>query len=139
MKRIILVFGLLLAFSAIGFAQIAVIANPSVEEYTIDRSLFVKIYTLNSTKWSNESSIVAFDLKADNLVRAKMLDYISKEPLELRRIWLRAVASGSAKAPEVVATEEEVVEKVAATPGAVGYVSASKVGKGVKVLMRFDK
>jgi ABC-type phosphate transport system substrate-binding protein len=139
MKRLILVFGLLLAISAIGFSQIAVIANPSVEEYTIDRPLFVKIYTLSSTKWSNEASIVAFDLKTDNPVRAKMLDFISKEPLELRRIWLKAVASGSAKAPDALATEEEVVEKVASTPGAIGYVSASKVGKGVKVLMRFGK
>lgn len=139
MKRLTLVFGLVLAISAVGFSQIAVIANPSVEDYTIDRAQFVKIYTLSATKWSNDASIVAFDLKQDNPVRAKMLDYISKEPLELRRIWLKAVASGSAKAPEAMSTEEEVIEKVAATPGAIGYVSASKVGKGVKVLMRFGK
>ena len=139
MKRVTIVIGLTLALSAASLAQIAVIANPSVEEYTIDRALLVKIYTLSATKWTNDASIVAFDLKQDNPVRAKLLDYINKEPLELRRIWLKAVASGAAKAPEAVTTEEELSEKVASTPGAIGYVSASKVGKGVKVLMRFGK
>ena len=139
MKRLTLIIGLLLTFSGIGAAQVAVIANPSVEEYTIDRPVRVKIYTLGMSKWQNDAAVTVFDLKGDNPVRAKLLGFIGKEPIELRRIWLKAVASGEAKAPEVVATEEELFERVAATPGAVGYVSASKVGRGVKVLMRFGK
>lgn len=139
MKRAFLLLAILVCVSSMALAQVAIIANPSVAEYTIDRPVVVKFYTLADSKWSDGSAATVFDLKPDHPTRAKMLDYISKEPLELRRIWLKAVASGAAKAPEALATEEEVVEKVAATPGAVGYVSANKVGKGVKVLMRFGK
>ncbi len=139
MKRSLLVLAVLSLISMMVSAQVAVIANPSVKEYTIDRQVVVKFYTLADTKWSDGSPVALFDLKSDHPVREKMLEYIGKEPLELRRIWLKAVASGAAKAPEVLTTEEEIVEKVAATPGAVGYVSAAKVGKGVKVLMRFGK
>lgn len=139
MKRSAFVSALLLLVSVLASAQVAMIANPSVQEYTIDRTVVVKFYTLAESKWSDGSAATVFDLKQDHPVRAKMLDYISKEPLELRRMWLKAVASGAAKAPEALATEEEVVEKVASTPGAIGYVSANKVGKGVKVLLRFGK
>jgi ABC-type phosphate transport system substrate-binding protein len=139
MKRSVVVLALVVLVSVMVSAQVAVIANPSVKEYTIDRDAVVKFYTLANAKWSDGSVATVFDLKQDHPVRAKMLDFISKEPLELRRMWLKAVASGAAKAPEVAVTEEEVVEKVASTPGAVGYVSTAKVGKGVKVLMRFGK
>ena len=139
MKRAFLAVAILLLVSLTATAQVAIIANPSVKEYTIERPVVVKLYTLADVKWSDGSSVALFDLKPDHPVRAKMLEYIGKEPLELRRIWLKAVASGAAKAPEALNTEEEVVEKVAATPGAIGYVSAAKVGKGVKVLMRFGK
>ncbi|MCU0452450.1 MAG: hypothetical protein MUE68_02235 [Bacteroidetes bacterium] len=139
MKRSILLLLVLTLLPVMAAAQVAIIANPSVQEYTIDRSLVVKFYTLAESKWSDGSMATVVDLKPDHPVRAKMLDLIGKEPIELRRIWLKAVASGAAKSPDVLATEEEIMERVASTPGAVGYVSANKVGKGVKVLMRFGR
>jgi hypothetical protein len=43
--------------------------------------------------------------------------------------------SGEGDPPEPIDSEEEMLKKVAATPGAIGFVSQSKVSEDVKVLI----
>ncbi len=43
--------------------------------------------------------------------------------------------SGDGQAPDALGSEDEVVNKVASTPGAIGYVSADKAGDNVKILL----
>ena len=137
MRTLLLILALLLTATGTTVAQYAIIANPSVEEYSIDKQDVLKIYTVATTQWKNGSPVVAFDLKDEGKTRNAFYDYINRTPLEMRRGWMKMVSSKTGKAPEAIATEEELVEKVASTPGAIGYVASAKVGKKVKVLARF--
>lgn len=119
-------------------AQVAVIAHPSVQETAISLPAVSDIFSLTTTMWSDRSSVVVVDVRSDIPAKKRFYKEIGKNPSDLRKVWMRAVLSGEAKAPEVVESEEEVVQKVASTRGAVGYVTASKVTPGVKVLARFE-
>jgi len=48
---------------------------------------------------------------------------------------MRVQLSGNGKAPEALGSDDEVLEKVGATPGAIGFVSAGKVKGNVKVVV----
>jgi ABC-type phosphate transport system substrate-binding protein len=119
-------------------AQIAVIAHPSVDETAISRAAVTDIYSLNTTLWSDRSTVVVVDLRTDLPAKKRFYAEIGKTPADLRKAWMRAVLSGDAKAPEIADTEEDLLNKVATTRGAIGYVSAAKVTAGVKVLARFE-
>lgn len=47
--------------------------------------------------------------------------------------------SGDADPPDFLDSEEEMVNKVASTPGAIGFVDQSKVSGDVKVLIIIEK
>jgi hypothetical protein len=70
------------------------------------------------------------NLVHDNLCKEKLNLY----PYQLRQSWDRLVFSGMAQAPTEVASEEEMLARIAATPGAIGYVRKVKTNDPVKVL-----
>ena len=132
MKKYIVV--LLIIFVASGYSQVSVIANKSVSETSLNSATVSNIYSLSQLKWSDGSKIVVFDQSSDNDQKAKFYQFISKEPLALRKEWMKKQFSGEAKAPESLSSDDEVLSKVASTPGAIGYVKSSNVNDKVKVL-----
>jgi ABC-type phosphate transport system substrate-binding protein len=138
MKTIAFALVMIALASGMTQAQVAVIAHPSVEETSITRSAVTDIYSLTNTMWSNRSAVIVVDVRSDIPAKKQFYSEIGKSPSDLRKVWMRAVLSGEAKAPEVAESEEEVLQKVSSTRGAIGYVSASKVTAAVKVLARFD-
>ena len=54
---------------------------------------------------------------------------------DMQRIWLRKQFSGRALPPQTVYSEEEILERVASVPGAIGYLAADKVTDRVRVLL----
>ncbi len=55
-------------------------------------------------------------------------------PHQLRRAWDRLVYSGTGQAPIVVDTTEEMLQAVASTSGAIGYVEKKKVNDSVRIV-----
>ncbi len=53
---------------------------------------------------------------------------------DMKRVWLRMILSGEGRAPTLLRSAEDLVERVAATPGAVGYVPLALVTRDVKVI-----
>jgi len=113
-------------------AQVKVIANKSVAESSLNGARVASIYSLEMTKWPDGTRIVVIDQSGD--AKDDFYSAIGKDPLALRKSWLKKQLTGEAKAPETVGSDAEVVRKVAATPGAVGYVRATSVTSEVKVL-----
>ena len=60
---------------------------------------------------------------------------IGKDQLSLKKEWMKKQLTGEAKAPEAVGSDEDVIQKVASTKGAIGFVKSSKVTGDVKVLV----
>jgi ABC-type phosphate transport system substrate-binding protein len=134
MKKLLFIILLFCILISTDYAQVCVIANKSVEENSISSSKLADIYSLINVKWSNGSKIVVFEQAADNDAKSKFYGYISKEPLSLKKEWLKKQFSGEAKVPDSVPSDEEMISKVASTPGAIGYVKNSSLNGSVKVL-----
>ena len=129
---LIIVITLLVGFKA--NAQVSVIVNKTVTETSIAASELANIYSLVSTKWNSGSRIVVIDYRTENKNQASFYNYIGKDALSLKKDWMRKQLTGEAKAPEVLGSDDEVLAKVASTPGAVGYVKSSVVNGSVKVV-----
>lgn len=133
MKKSIIILVLIITFNAYG--QVKVIVNKSVPESSLSSAKVGSIYSLETTKWSNGNKIVVIDNGSD--VKVPFYVAIDKDQMHLKKEWMRKQLTGEAKAPETLGSDTDIVKKVAATPGAIGYVNASSVTGDVKVVAEF--
>lgn len=117
------------------YAQVAIIANKSVPLNHIERSALLDFYTGDIRRWDDGKAIILFDLKPKLEIKEQFYKFLDKTPSRMKSIWLKNMLSGEHDPPEIVKSEEEMLKKVTATPGAVGYISAAKVADDVKILM----
>jgi ABC-type phosphate transport system substrate-binding protein len=115
-------------------AQVAIIAHKSVATASVETDKILDIYTLNSKNWSDGGKITVFDMKVEAAAKARFYAALSVSPVDMQKTWLKKQFAGKGPVPIAVASEDEMLAKVAATPGAIGYVSVDKVTKDVKVL-----
>jgi ABC-type phosphate transport system substrate-binding protein len=127
-----------LGSASVAKAQVAVIANPSVTENSLDANTLLSIYMLNKRNWSDGSRIVVFDLKDDLPSKSKFYGRLGKSPKAMKQTWLRLKLTGEAQPPRTAGTEESMAAMVASTPGAIGYCDAGKAGGNVKVLLKLN-
>lgn len=114
--------------------RIAIIAHPSVPATAVDRKKILDYYTLETNKWADGSLVILFEQKQRTASKEKFYDFLEKKPRELKKVWMRVVLSGEGRTPRALGSEEEMVEEVASTPGAMGYVAAELVTDDVVVL-----
>lgn len=130
MKKFIVIA--LFLFSALSVnAQVSVIVNKSVSE-SANASKVANIYSLTQTKWADGTKIVVLDNTSDT--KSDFYSKIGKELLTLKKEWMKKQLTGEAKAPESLGSDDDVIQKVTSTPGAIGFVKSSKVTANVKVL-----
>ena len=107
----------------------AALATLSVDEV---RDLFLG----KRTAWDDGSKVVVVVLKSGPSHDA-LLRHLGRNPQQFLTGWKKLVFTGKSGMPEQVASEEELVDLVAKTPGAIGYVDAARVTDGVKTVTRF--
>lgn len=135
--NIIYTLMLMLFLTISGYAQVAVIANKSVSESSISSAKLQEIYSLKTKTWGNGKSIVLFTIKDDNTSN-KCFGSFGKSYADMKKVWMKLQLTGEGQAPEAVGSADEVLNKVASTPGAIGYIDASKVNDKVKVLFTIN-
>ncbi len=126
---------LLLILSSVSLAQVAVIVNKSVPIKSADASTIFDIYSLNAKEWSDGTPIIVVVMKSSEDTAQKFYQYIGKRPLEMKKLWMRAQLSGEGKAPVAFGSDEDVVAKVASTPGAIGFVRKLRADSSVKTIL----
>lgn len=135
MKKILtliaITLGLALGGALQARAQVAVVVHPAVPSTAVEASTLLDIYTLDKSKWDDGSRIVplSLDSEADSFYGS-----LGRSHSNLRKVWLRKKLSGEGQPPESLADAAALLQKVAATPGAVGFVPASAVDESVKVV-----
>jgi len=128
-KHTILLVVFLVSFTLSAEAQIVVIANKSVSEKELSQEEILDIYTLNRSRWDSGQRIRVFDFKSPRKLRKSFYKYLDLSKDELQIIWLRKQFTGKGMPPEVLGSEQDIVAKIARTPGAIGYVSRNLVRK----------
>ncbi len=121
------------------FSQVAVIAHKSVPVDTIKKSELLDFYTADIKKWINGDKVIVNDLKPKGEVKKIFYKFLGKTPSRMKSIWLRNMLSGEGDPPEALKSEEEMLQKIAATPGAIGFLSQTKVDNNVKTLIVIKK
>ena len=102
---------------------IAVLVNQSVSIDTLSSAQLRMIFAGRTQFWPDGSRIRVFVLPPDNPTHQQFCrDLLNIYPYQLERIWQRVVYSGQGDAPVVAQNVAELTDKLAQTPGAIGYI-----------------
>ena len=138
-RRTIVLVMLALAAASSASAQVAVIAHKDVPVDSLSKTDLLDFYTGDVQSWPDDRAVVVFDLKARGPVRDTFYEYLGKTSSRMRSIWLKRKLSGEGNPPESFETEAAVLERVGATPGAIGFVQKANVsGDDVKILVEIE-
>lgn len=141
-KRFICIFVVALAFlnCTSSFAEdeqhsVLVITNGTSQMNSISVSNLRSIFAMRSRHWSKDVSVEVFVLPDDHPTHISFAKSILRTfPYNLRRIWDRRVYSGTGQLPNVVQSEEEMLEKINSTPNAIGYITKDYYQDSAKVV-----
>jgi len=130
---------LLLASPAWGaapaLADPSLIAHPDVPETAISRNQARLYLTLRVTQWPDHTPLKVFVLPDDAPLHESFVrSVLGLYGYQLRRAWDRQLFSGTGQGPTVVSDREEMLRRVASTPGAIGYIDELAQSAGVKLL-----
>lgn len=115
--------------------DIIVVANPSVPTDTLAQDEIQSIFLGEIVKWSNNQMITVVTLQDEEMHERFLEKYIRRTPFQFNNVWRRILFTGKGKPPEKMKSQEELLEYVAKTAGAIGYVSSGLIGtKTVKVV-----
>lgn len=118
-----------------GQPGVAVIASPDVAQQSLPLATARAMFGMRLHRWPDGTPVRVFVFRDDTPEhQAFSKQVLQVFPHQLRSNWDRLVFSGLGQYPEQVASTDEMLSRVAATPGAVGYVMSGEVDERVRVL-----
>ena len=115
------------------FVVIVHVDNPteSIEPRTLSKMFLKKV-----KRWPDDTAVIVIDQDDDRDVRNAFSRAIHKKSVSaIKSYWQRLIFSGRAVPPDELPADADVIARVAAEVGAVGYVSpGAALGDGVKIL-----
>jgi len=101
------------------------IAHKDVDKSAVTRNEARLYYTMRLKKWPDGTLVKVYVLPDNHALHRRFAnEVLNLYPYQLRRVWDRQLFSGTGQAPTVVASEAEMRQRVATTPGALGYTDA---------------
>lgn len=118
--------------------EVAVISHPQVPVQTLSHNALRSIFGMRLRAWPDRQGIRVFVLDDAHPLHERFAkDYLSVFPQQLRRAWDRLIYSGTGQAPTTVDSEAAMLEAVAETPGAIGYVDKNRLPAS-RAVMRIE-
>lgn len=115
--------------------SIVPIVSAQSQQHIISRNGLSAIFKMRLHQWRDGSAIKVFVLDdADPVHSAFCKKILNVFPHQLRRSWNKLVFSGSGQAPIQLQNKQEMLAKIASTPGAIGYISTDELNDQIKVL-----
>lgn len=79
---------------------------------------------MRQLRWSNNVAITVFVLPSQHVLHQRFAkEQLQIFPYQLNRIWHKLTYSGLGVAPTIVKSEQELLQAVIKTPGAIGYLT----------------
>ena len=98
------------------------IANQGVPAQSLTQNEARLFFSMRLQRWPDDRPVKVFVLPDDHPVHALFAKKVlGLFPYQLRGVWDRQLFSGTGQAPTTVADEDEMIRRVASTPGAIGY------------------
>ena len=114
--------------------DLVIIANPGLDDNSIEQKDLQRIYLGKQTRWEDNTSIVPVMLKTGPLHDEFIEGYLERSVQRFVTYWRQMVFTGKGMPPKSFASESDLVDFVARTPGSVGFASAGANVSSVKVL-----
>ncbi len=93
----------------------------------ITKAQLLDLYTGDIKEWDNGEPIILIDLKPKTDIKLMFYDFLGKSASRMKSIWMRNMLTGEGKPPEAMGSQEDLLQKVASTPGAIGYIDNNLV------------
>ncbi|MCB9481523.1 MAG: phosphate ABC transporter substrate-binding protein [Desulfobacteraceae bacterium] len=138
MKKSFVCFSLAFAlfFGSASFvlaADILVIANKGVSASSLSKDELKRIYLGKLSRWENGDK-VNFCLVKTDLLETFCQEYVGQSSMNYLKHWKKLVFTGKGSMPPFYDKDEDVIQFVAETKGAVGFVSSGANTDSVKVM-----
>ncbi len=144
-RRLLLcVFGslaLLIGLSTGNCAQageILIIVHIDVGVEELAQKTISEIYLGTRTKWDDELTIRVAMLKKGETHEQFTKEIVKTTPAKLKSFWKKVVFTGIGTPPKIFKKEDDLVEFVAETEGAIGYITKETSHEEVKTLSIVD-
>ena len=132
-RWLIPLLGLLGCWSAASAQDVVLVANRGVQISEIRAADLRAIFMGTKTRFADGSHAVPVTLKGGPAHEVFLKNHLGESPDEYRAQWRKAVFTGQGAMPKAFDSEAALLEYVAVTPGAVGYVSRISPQDRVKV------
>ncbi len=127
--------GILLCLTSIGIVAPGVsslaqdenpilIANTAVPDRPFSKTEVQNIFLGKVTKIDG-AKITFVILKSGDVHTAFLAAYLSRTPAQYTQYWKKLVFSGKGRSPKAIETEDELMEYIAQTAGAIGYIGTA--------------
>ena len=115
--------------------DVVLIAHPNVRIDTLSRDTARAIFAMRQRTWPNGQAASVSVLPEDHPVHARFSkSLLNVYPHQLRLAWDRVVFSGTGQAPNVVMSQPDMLDRVASTPGGLGYIERGYLDDSVNVI-----
>jgi ABC-type phosphate transport system substrate-binding protein len=136
MKRMMIALAALAFTAATGEAQgYQVVAHPAAGVAEISAAELSKVFLKKAAKLPSGEAAKPIDLPPASKVRDAFSKAVhGRGASQVESYWQQQIFAGKDVPPDTKASDADVIAFVAATPGAIGYVSAGAAVAGVKVV-----
>jgi len=122
-RWLILLLGFLGCWSAASAQDVVLVANKGVRISEIGAADLRAIFTGAKTRFADGSHAVPVTLRGGAAHEVFLKNHVGESPGDFRAQWRKEVFTGQGAMPRAFDSESALIEYVAATPGALGYVS----------------
>ncbi|GAK59554.1 hypothetical protein U27_06539 [Candidatus Vecturithrix granuli] len=124
----------LLCSSGVTWAEMLIIAHQNISETTISQKDIQEIFLGKRVQWKDNTAIHPATIKNPELHEVFLKHYVKKTSSQWIAHWKRMVFTGNGTPPQQFDTQQELLEYVANTSGAIGYVDAETSIENVTIL-----
>jgi ABC-type phosphate transport system substrate-binding protein len=115
------------------YADVVVIVHPSNQATMTDMNIR-EIFLGNVRNFPDGARAIPVLQVEGPTVEEFHTQVLRKKPYDVRRTWARHVFTSGAQPPHTLNSDDEVLNFVSSTPGAIGFVDADKANASVKVV-----
>jgi len=120
------------------FSKMLIITHPETHVDSLEKKEIREIFLGRKKSWEKNEKITLATLKKGRAHKQFLDRFVNKTPFQFRNYWREKVFLGEGESPKSFETEERLINYVARTKGAVGYISSIKT-RSVKIIMVIDE
>lgn len=111
------------------------VAHPDVRTVRLTRDTTRAIFAMRQRTWPDGQAVRVHVLNNDDPIHGRFVkERLAVYPHQLQLAWDRMVFSGTGQAPTRVFSQAEMHERIANTPGALGYLEREYLDDRVQVI-----